>query len=298
MSRDEICKETAELLPWLLNGRLDEEEERRLRGHLGTCATCRDELDRVRAAWDLVEGHLPTEILVDQALGRIGAGARWDLITEHLELCPRCREELRLLERSREMALEERQSPRVPADAHRRRRLPESSRRYTLLAAGLATVIAGAGWWWSIQQAARQRAAWRQQQSELEARIEALSAPRVNIPVVELLPAEAGTSLRAAPREESSWVNQLNLPAGAPEIVLVLLHGGDGCTAGCTVELRQGDGEPILRLDGLAPDPAGHFSIRLPSRFLPRGRFSIQVRDSVSGLPVGTYPVVLEQGIP
>jgi len=46
---DPVHRDTAELLPWLVNGTLDGGERERVESHLAQCVTCRRELEAVRA---------------------------------------------------------------------------------------------------------------------------------------------------------------------------------------------------------------------------------------------------------
>ena len=75
------CEHCAELLPWLLNGTLEAGDEAAVREHLATCAECRAEEGRARAALAVAGAHPPAAALV--ALSRGGVRADRDRGAAH-----------------------------------------------------------------------------------------------------------------------------------------------------------------------------------------------------------------------
>jgi anti-sigma factor RsiW len=159
------CDETIELLPWLLNGTLGEDEQRRVRQHLTACPSCQEALAETRQAWKIFDQHIPTAALVARAAGD-GETAGIDpvLLEEHLASCPECAAELELVRTSRGLAEDDTiavLSPRQPRAAgagtvanvvHPVR--PAAGRwKAAALAAGLAGLIAANGWYQTAEKA-------------------------------------------------------------------------------------------------------------------------------------------------
>ena len=88
------CNQATELLPWLLNGSLDEAERRDLAGHLSACETCRLELEESKLAWDVMNEHVPSLALAEYAVGLTPGGLDRERLERHVELCAACRQEL------------------------------------------------------------------------------------------------------------------------------------------------------------------------------------------------------------
>ena len=144
------CEEANGLLPWLLNGTLEAAEERQVREHLATCASCRAALAETRFAWRLFDEHVTTADLVAYAFDDRPPGADPALIERHVAECPRCAAELEMVRASRllgeheEVALLPRRTaaPTETVEAPGRFRAWRSG----ALAAGLVGVLALAGW--------------------------------------------------------------------------------------------------------------------------------------------------------
>jgi hypothetical protein len=64
-------EETWDLLPWYVNGRLDEPERQRIDGHLRTCAACRNELAAQRQLYELMTPDSTFEHLPSAGLKRL-----------------------------------------------------------------------------------------------------------------------------------------------------------------------------------------------------------------------------------
>ncbi len=206
-----LCPEAVERLPELLNGSLPSEPRAEVEAHLADCAPCREEWEETRQGAAVFSAHLPTDALVALAWDRPLPGLDPDLARRHLDACADCREDLALAResRSRERA-EERLAPRRVSWA-----LPAS------LAAGLVAAALVAGFALGSRRAqthlaqadaARRQAVetaarfgaetdhLRQVESELRARLARLAAPRINLPVLELLPGSTLTRGASQPR--------------------------------------------------------------------------------------------------
>ncbi len=271
------CTEIAGLLPAFLNGSLEAAEARRIEAHLATCAACRQEEIDTRTAWDLFEGHLPVELLLDYALAEPMSDRRRAVVESHLAVCVRCSEEVATVRREpSDVDVEpERRAP--PPDAMRDRGV------WTLaLAACLAAVVASAGWLSTWRQLATERAA----------------GPRANLPVVELLPAEQPL-LRHSESELEGSGNLVVLTEEAETLALVLLSGGRACESGCRLEIYGvGETQPRWRLEGLVPNADGHLTLALPADWLPPERSILTVRDQASGELVAEYLIGREHELP
>jgi len=156
------CDETIELLPWLLNGTLGEDEKSRVRQHLTTCPSCQEALADTRQAWEIFGQHIPTAALVAYAAGdHAAAGIDPALLDEHLASCADCAAELEMVRTSRGLAEDDSiavlapRPPRVaalPAPAQPVR--PAATRwKAAALAAGLAGLIAANGWYQTAERA-------------------------------------------------------------------------------------------------------------------------------------------------
>jgi hypothetical protein len=153
------CDQIQELLPWLLNGTLEEQERRTVREHLSTCASCRLALTDTRRAWEIFDQHIPTAALVAHAAGDPPEGIEPALFEAHLASCPECAAELELARMSRGLAeddsiavLAPRQPRPAPASGTVVR--PTVNRwKAAALAAGLAGLVAANGWYQTAEKA-------------------------------------------------------------------------------------------------------------------------------------------------
>lgn len=151
------CETAIELLPWYLNGTLDEKEQRDVREHLAGCERCRKALAETRLAWRIYDQHLPTEALVALAWSERPEGLDPSVVETHLQSCPQCSAELELVRMSR--ALEEEDGGRIALfpGARKTETAARPARsaggwRSAALAAGLAGMVAAGGWLWSANQ--------------------------------------------------------------------------------------------------------------------------------------------------
>lgn len=149
------CDEAIELLPWLLNGTLEEGERREVRRHLETCESCRQALAGTREAWTIFGQHLPPEALVALAYGETPTGIDSALVERHLASCPECAAELELARMSRRLEEEDRIAvfpaprPRPASDTGAR------TWRAAALAASVAGLLVAGGWFQSSQEVRR-----------------------------------------------------------------------------------------------------------------------------------------------
>jgi anti-sigma factor RsiW len=157
------CDQVAELLPWYLNGTLDEEEQGEVRVHLEGCTKCRQALDETRLAWRIYDQHLPSEALVALAWGETPEGLDPDVLERHLETCAECAAELEMVRTSRKLEEDERialfptPTERLPLPRQGGVGRGEGGRgqfwRTAAMAAGLAGIVAASGWVWTAGRA-------------------------------------------------------------------------------------------------------------------------------------------------
>ncbi len=267
------CTEIRELLPVYLNRSLTEDATRRVKEHLVSCTSCRQEEQDTRTAEALFEGHLPVELLLDYSLAHAMPARHRAVVESHLATCERCAKEVRLV----------RQEPSVIQPAPERGRwqrvdhLSREGWRVWALAASVATLVATAGWVWTWTQLVDTRQSTDQ------------AAARANVVVAELLPA-TGALLRQGEPGPGALVNRVERPNVADEIVLVLLAGGRSCLAGCSVEVYDSTGGgPIATVDSLVANSDGHQTLALKGDWLPSGRSILAVVDQTSGEPTAEY---------
>ncbi len=143
------CDDVSGILPWLLNGTLDDDERRQVLQHLATCETCRQDLAATRLAAEIFDQHPPAEAILALAWDETPRGIDPGFLDEHLAGCPRCAAELELAQMSRRLEEDDRIVPLkrriAPAPA------PEPATTWrgwktAALAAGLAGVVAFGGW--------------------------------------------------------------------------------------------------------------------------------------------------------
>ncbi len=287
------CATAGERLPWLLNGTLEEGERSEVLAHLEGCGGCKAELEETALAWAVYGQHAPAAELVAWACGdELGEGER-QVIESHLRSCAACREEAELVRQSgAPEAAREAAGEAVP------RRPPGVAPgwRWGALAAGLAAAVGLAGWGWTRQlqhqagrsvarlaganeelrstvaEQGRELAGIREELARLQERLGALAAPRLNAPVVELVP--SGVTLRGAPQAPPG----VALPAEAPAVTLILLSEVRGAFEGYAVEVRGAGGAPLWRGEGLSRRATGEFTLQLPTELLPPPRVDLVVQ--------------------
>jgi len=175
------CDHVAELLPWYLNGTLDEGEQGEVRVHLEGCTNCRQALEDTRLAWRIYGQHIPSEALVALAWGETPEGLDPEILERHLETCPECAAELEMARTSRRLEEDERialfPTSARPAKAERTERSVPGWRT-AAMAAGLAGIVAAGGWVWTAGRA-----------NDLEERLALAGRPPVAAPAPAPAPA-------------------------------------------------------------------------------------------------------------
>lgn len=145
------CREVAELLPWLLNGSLDEDEKRLLRAHLAACESCRRELEETSKASQMLTQHIPSLTLAEFGLGLAASAIERERIERHLALCPSCSHELEGVLAAGRTDLA---SPSKRTLRSRRRAVAgfrrKTGRRLLALAASVALALASGTMIWSL----------------------------------------------------------------------------------------------------------------------------------------------------
>lgn len=287
------CKQVRELLPWYLNGTLEDSEKKAISEHLATCSECRRELVETRFAGSAHGAHLPTEVLLGRAHGV--ESPNWDrqLIDSHLESCEECSQLSQILEHSRLL----RDAAQPPLAYKSRSASSRRSWRHLAVAAGLAAVLSGAGWFsaWqelrsrNLESASRhasledevQRLAdqnqnlqqladsGRQAQDRVRELEQRLTAPRLNTPVFDLFPGDP--TLRGVDDEGTLTISQ-----GTQVVTLTLNPQSLDAHATYDVEIRDASGQAILSLPGLLPQkPEDYFAFAVSAESLPEGTLSL-----------------------
>ena len=312
------CDQTRELLPWLLNGTLEEPERGETLAHLKGCAECRAELAETRLAAALFAAHVPGDDLVAYAFAAPTTLDR-DTIARHLALCPSCAGELELLAESRRqevLPFRRPSRPTAPAGP------PAGVWRWAALAAGLTALAASGGWMWSWQEAqslaglvaAERRAAEttnerlagvERQAAELSAtaaeardRVAGLEAElasrgrgdglHLNTLVIDLYPADA--VVRGAGPAPAARA----LPGSAGLVTLILNLTSREEYPGYELRLRDARGGDVLRQRGLRRDPeTGSFTVSVPTSLIGAGQATIEVYGvrGTEATQIASYPV-------
>lgn len=199
------CDQTIELLPWLLNGTLGEDERRKVREHLTDCPSCQQAFADTRQAWQIFDQHIPADALVAYAAGDRLEEPLSALLEAHLASCPECAAELELVRTSRGLAEDDTiamlspRQPRAagPADAAPGARPANGARpaagrwKAAALAAGLAGLIAANGWYQTAERA-----------RTLADRVAAISA--ISTPAPAPSRQETGAAAEVSPQDRES----------------------------------------------------------------------------------------------
>jgi hypothetical protein len=269
------CDEAIDLLPWLLNGSLEEGESREVRRHLETCERCRKALAETRGAWEIFGQHLPPETLVALAYGEPPAGIDPAIAERHLASCPDCTAELELARTSR--LLEEDDRIAVFPAARRARESGGEPRswRIAALAAGLIALTVGGGWLQSSREV-------RRLSSEL-AQAERPAPPVTSVP----LPPGAGNAgerialntwndvisgdvLRNTEEEE------VVLPADAYASPALQAEKGE-TPPERDIAILDAEGNPVWSGKGLSRSSSGYYTLTIRPNTLKPGRYTIQL---------------------
>ena len=144
--QDPVCQQIPELLPWMLNGTLSEDEEQFVQAHLAECESCCRELQETVEVWQLATTHIPSLALAEYAQGLDPQGIDRQTIEEHLAVCPSCSQEL-------EMALPGLEPTGVidfAAEREKREAAKAQPWRNFAVAASLTAVLATGTLMWSL----------------------------------------------------------------------------------------------------------------------------------------------------
>ncbi|HEX2223687.1 MAG TPA: zf-HC2 domain-containing protein [Thermoanaerobaculia bacterium] len=267
------CDQANELLPWLLNGTLGEDERQALREHLAGCASCREALAETRFAWQVFDQHLAPETLVALAYGDAPPdGLDPALAERHLAACPRCAAEMELVRTSRQLEEDDRVVPLArparPATAGVAAPRPSAGSRAwrsSALAAGLAGLVALGGWIHTANQLAER------------------GAPQINVAYPSGQASEGAERSGEAPvaaRIQADRPASLSLPAeheethGAGEHAIAILDASD---------------RVVWSARGLVRDSGNDdYTVNVPKGFLKPGSYNIRITAQEGGREVVT----------
>lgn len=308
------CDRTIELLPWYLNGTLDESDTDEVRQHLRNCHSCAAELRATAEAAALVDSHPAPESLIASVLGEPDSRLSHEQLENHVFACATCREELRLLGQS--LASVERASPlAAPADTGEEQRVTSvtgwrtaPTQKWLALAASLLAVAGLAGWWtaWYGLQQQRQRAtelaaqlgveqqvtiprlnrevaAAREHAVGLEHSLGELASPLVNPPILDLLPRGA---LRGGPEAAAT------VPRGTRVAILILDTGGLRPASSVSLTVVDPRGGTAIALPSLLVEAQGGLTVGLPLSKLGAGRYELRLQQA--GRVVARYDLDIE----
>jgi hypothetical protein len=301
------CDGVAELLPWLVNGTLDAGDLDAVRAHLAACADCRRDLGETRFAVAVHAEHLASDEIVDYAFERIAEGPARSFADRHLRVCSECTELVALARESHRLA-EEPETNVIPMS---RPSATRSAPRWlaAALAASLVLSFGLAAWLWVRWQeerslvastGARQRElneriarlegerrdldAASERMRQLEAENQRLKetnapplpsprfapAPELNVPTFDLYPEELV-------RRGDPVANDLDVPAGSSTATFVLNSEAAPASGPLGLEIANERGRVIWRGSGLTRRAAGDFTVSVPTRLLPPGRYILTV---------------------
>jgi predicted anti-sigma-YlaC factor YlaD len=322
------CEDTAELLPWFLNGTLAADQQQDVRDHLAQCDKCRQEMDETLFAHAVYRQHVPAEALIDHAFGRPVQAVGLELLEQHLQTCRECAEQYRMARESRRLEQDE-AAGAIPfvskEDQAKRVRLWQ----YGALAASLVAMIAVAGWILSRQQAGpvdagsgEQRKAAAERLAEIEAenqrlreedsqlrqqrddansqiaqlqqQLGELASPQLNALVVDVYP----TSMTE--RSEGAAANELSIPRSAKSVTLILNSQNASSHRSYSAEIASAENQIVWREQGLLRQPAGDYTISIPAGFLNAGSYTINIYGETPGrrTKVETYRIRVTKSRP
>jgi hypothetical protein len=122
--------------------------------------------------------------------------------------------------------------------------------------------------------------------AQLEGEVDALRAPRVNVPVVDLDPGTArGSGSEAA--------QTVAVPPGTNLVTLILNPAERPAPGSYGLEILAADGRRVWSGAGLQPTPWDNFSLAVPRGLLPDGRYRFRLTDP-RGTALETYDVRIE----
>lgn len=301
----------AELLPWLLNGSLEEEERVELRAHLAACSRCRQQLEESAAVWVMHAAHPPTSLLVDWAEGRPLAASERRLVAEHLESCESCRRQAELAAEVLAVDLDDGNEGEATPRATRR-----ASWRQVVLAAAalLVAVLAGSLLWQQravtrraveldeANTALRQELETERRRGEargeevrgLEDRLAILEAPRVGLAWTELRPTPDRMRGGDAPPE------RVEVDAAARGLVLVLARENQTRYDRLRLKVMGPGGETLWQADDLPQSSTKEVVLELAAPLLADGILTLRLEGEREDRwrPVETYRLRIVQDVP
>lgn len=316
------CDLVAELLPWYLNGTLDEGEQGEVRVHLEGCTECRQALEETRLAGRIYGQHIPSEALVALAWGDTPEGLDPGVLERHLETCPECAAELEMARTSRRLEEDDRIAL-FPTPA-RRETAPSRGWRTAAMAAGLAGIVAASGWLWTAGRAGdleerRARASRpveaapapapeagggrRAELSAMTAEVERLRQSQADLlrkeqEMQQQLERIAAAGPAAPAPQINAWIGDLRPaqdvvrggPAAAEELPanraasLILGSSHKETHRSHRIEIVDAAGKVVWSADGLVPDSETHdFGIALPAGALKPGAYTIRISAQEEG---------------
>lgn len=309
----------AELLPWYLNGTLDERVQEEVRVHLEGCTECRRALEETRLAWRIYGQHIPSETLVALAWGEDPVGIDPGVLERHLESCPQCAAELEMARMSRRLEEDDRVAL-FPTSARPERTSASRGWRTAAMAAGLAGAVAASGWLWSaghandleeqlarasrpvdaaptpapdgdrvaamaaeVERLQKREAELRQEQERMREQLSQIADARPAAPAPQI----------------NAWIGDVRptgdvvrgggaraaeeLPAGrAASLILGTSH--KETHRGHRVEIVDAAGKVVWSAEGLVPDgETNDYGINLPAGTLKPGEYTIRVSAQEDG---------------
>ena len=251
-----------------------------------------------------------SDVLADAAAGRLDASGRLS-VAAHIAVCADCAEEYRLAEALRpwvDVAASTLQ-PLAPRAVPTPRRI--RWRAYALAASVVLAIGGAAAWFYqraprpattnqatelqSLRQqltdASRRAAEYEGQIAELRQRVDLLQ-PQLNVAVIDLEPDDVA---RGAP----STGKAVDVPAGATLLTLILTSSTSRTFSNYAVEVIDRSGTPIWSDVGLKKGRYDTFTIGLPRRLLPDGRYGIRTFgvDGPRREPLDEYVVELRSKV-
>lgn len=314
------CDQVAELLPWYLNGTLDEGVQGEVRVHLEGCTKCRQALEETRLAWRIFDQHIPSEALVALAWGETPGGLDPGVLERHLETCPECAAELEMVRTSRRLEEDDRIAL-FPTSARPPGTGASQGWRTAAMAAGLAGIVAASGWVWTagrandleerlaragrppqaapapapapdagrlsemtaeVERLQRREAELRQQQEEMQEQLARIAQARPAAPAPQIN-AWIGDLRPTQDVVRGGSAAAAQLPADrAASLILGVSH--KETHRGHRVEIVDAAGKVVWSADGLVPDAeTNDYGITLPAGTLKPGAYTIEVSAQEDG---------------
>ncbi len=290
------CGSAAELLPWYLNGTLGQEESAALEAHMESCPGCRQEHRDTSFAAAAFNTHATADQLVRYAFHQVSMGPERTLLEDHLRICSRCAEELKLVEASRDRqhedmdvsfetpaaeipaALPFRRSPFRRSPFRRspfRRSQSRSAQGWQLgaIAASLLAILAAGYWLWNLGSTAGTV-------GDTGPATAGLEGPGISLPAgsesgLRVIAASSGTF------DEGASV--LRLEARTSEVELTFAFDGPPPEGPAEIDVLDSVGRRLWRGSALTPLGDSRFQARLPIEAFPVGELTLRVRRRDGG---------------